>query len=94
MPTCDDQRIAFLARGEIGTGARKAPAEGGGLGGEGTRALAAGAIVDEDIAARAQQVRANGVADALGAGGDEGALAEEFVHGRMFYKYQVASTSA
>jgi hypothetical protein len=35
--------------------------------------------VDEDVAPGGEQVAADGETDALGAGGDEGALAEEFL---------------
>lgn len=50
------------------------------LGGEGPRAVGAGAVVHEDVAAGGRQLAGDGEADALGAGGDECAFAEEFAH--------------
>ena len=76
-----DERVAALGRGEIGAGAAEAAAERVGLGGEGAGALGAAAVVHEYIAAGGKQVATDGEADALGAGGDEGAFAEEFLGG-------------
>ena len=77
-----DEGVARLGRSEIGAGAGEAAAELSGLGGEIARTVGAAAVVHEDIATGAEQVRADGEADALGTGGDEGAFAEEFAHGK------------
>ena len=76
-----DEGVALLGGGEIGAGTGAAPAELRGLRGEFARAVGAAAVVDKHVAPRAEQVRADGATDALGAGGDEGAFAEEFAHG-------------
>ena len=44
--------------------------------------IGAAAVVDEDIATGRQQLAADGEADTLCAGGDEGALALELMHGK------------
>ena len=89
-----DEGVALLGGGEIGRGAGAAAAEGRGFGRERARALATGAIVDEHVATRAEQVRADGETDALGAGGDEGAFAEKFMHGGRTFKTDEAASIA
>ena len=74
--------LAFGRFGEIGGGVSVAPAEPLRLGFEAAGGIGAAAVVNEYVAAGREHLAADGEADTLGAGGDEGALAVKFMHGR------------
>lgn len=77
-----DDAFAFRRCGEIRC--RMSVASGGrpGFNLQCAGRIGAAAIVNEDVAAGREQLAADGETDTLGAGGDQRAPAEKFMHGR------------
>ena len=73
--------VAALGFRQVGAGVAVTAAELLRLGLDGARGVGTAAVVDKNIAPGGEQLAGDGEADALGAGGDEGASALELRHG-------------
>jgi hypothetical protein len=84
-----NQPVTAFGLGQVGAGVGVASAEQLRLGFDRARGFGAAAIVDKNIAPGGEQLVGDGEADALGAGGDEGAFALELRHGDAFVTQKV-----